>query len=141
MAVPGDPDSLEGAIREAQECHEPWLRKHNDLQKEGNIWMDNKGRLAIPSDQELQCRMMHAYHDGLTGHPGRDETAQKIAERFYWPGGRTWIKQYIKGCAICQQNKNLTHHPQMPLFKISVPENASPFTQIVMDLITGLPKS
>ena len=28
-----------------------------------------------------------------------------------------------------------------PLYKITVPDNAPPFTQIAMDLITGLPKS
>ena len=42
---------------------------------------------------------------------------------------------------MCQQNKNLTHKPCTPLYKITVPENAPPFTQITMDLITGLPKS
>ena len=52
---------------------------------------------------------MHAYHDRLSGHPGRDETIQKVLRRFYWPGARQWIEQYVKGCATCQQNKNLTH--------------------------------
>ena len=33
------------------------------------------------------------------------------------------------------------HKARTPLYKIMVPENAPPFTQIVMDLITGLPKS
>jgi hypothetical protein len=43
--------------------------------------------------------------------------------------------------ATCQQNKNLTHITKAPLYKIPVPENAPPFTQIMMDLITGLPPS
>ena len=51
------------------------------------------------------------------------------------------MEQYVKGCTVCQQNKNLTHRPRTPLYKITVPENAPPFTQIAMDLITGLPKS
>ena len=33
------------------------------------------------------------------------------------------------------------HKPHTPLYKIMVPENTPPFTQIVMDLIIGLPKS
>ena len=84
---------------------------------------------------------MHAYHDGLAAHPGRDETARKVLERFRWPGGRAWIEQYVKGCAVCQQNKNLTHKTKAPLFKITVPDGNPPFTQVAMDLITGLPKS
>ena len=42
---------------------------------------------------------------------------------------------------MCQQNKNLTHKPYTPLYKITVPENVPPFMQIAMDLIMGLPKS
>ena len=47
----------------------------------------------------------------------------------------------MKGCAVCQQNKNLTHQTHTPLYKITVPENVPPFTQVAMDLITGLPRS
>jgi len=84
---------------------------------------------------------MHAYHDGLAAHPGRDETARKVLDRFCWPGGHAWIEQYVKGCAICQQNKNLMHKTKPPLYKITVPYDNPPFSQVAMDLITGLPKS
>jgi len=84
---------------------------------------------------------MHAYHDGLTGHPGQDETTRKVLGKFSWPGAQQWIEQYVKGCAICQQNKNLTHRTHVPLYKITVPADAPPFTQVAMDLIMGLPKS
>ena len=50
-----------------------------------------------------------------------------------------WITDYIKGCAICQQNKNITHRKKTPLYGITVPLDARPFQQIAMDLITGLP--
>jgi transposase InsO family protein len=75
------------------------------------------------------------------GHLGRDETTRQIQEHYFWPQARGWIDQYIKGCATCQQNKNLTHRIKTLLYKITVPPNAPPFTQIAMDLITGLPKS
>ena len=84
---------------------------------------------------------MHAYHDGLVAHLGRDEMVRKVLDHFCWLGGQTWIEQYVKGCAICQQNKNLTHRTKAPLYKITVPANNPPFSQVAMDLITGLPKS
>lgn len=84
---------------------------------------------------------MHAYHNGLTSHLGHDETVRKVLKRFHWPWVKTWIKQYVKGCAICQQNKNLTHWTHIPLYKITVLDDALPFTQVAMDLIIGLPKS
>jgi hypothetical protein len=51
-----------------------------------------------------------------------------------------WIANYVKGCAICQQNKILTHWKKVPLYQITTAPEARPFQQIAMDLITGLPK-
>ncbi|SRR6266851_7609245 len=84
---------------------------------------------------------MHAYHNGLAVHPGRDEMARKVLNQFCWPGGQAWIEQYVKGCATCQQNKNLTHQVKVPQYKITVPCDVLPFSQVAIDLITGLPKS
>ena len=66
---------------------------------------------------------------------------RKIQCKYFWLGEKAWIMQYVKGCTMCQQNKNITHKAGTPLYKITVLDNAPPFTQIVMNLITGLPKS
>src|SRR6266852_9979857 len=50
-----------------------------------------------------------------------------------------WIADYIKGCAMCQQNKVQTHKKKVPLYHITTPETSMPFQQLAMDLITGLP--
>jgi transposase InsO family protein len=85
---------------------------------------------------------MNTWHEGsINGHPGRDETIRHINREYFWPGTRGWIMEYIKGCATCQQNKNLTHHIKTPMFRIPSTINAKPFSHIAMDLITGLPKS
>jgi hypothetical protein len=105
-------------------------------------WRNKEGRLVVPPDDALKRRILREYHDYWgTGHLGHDKTKRKIQNNYFWPLQRAWINQYIKGCATCQQNKNLTHITKTPLYKITVPENASPFTQIAMDLITGLPLS
>ena len=52
---------------------------------------------------------------------------------------KAWVADYVAGCATCQQNKNLTHRPRIPLYRITSPEDTLPFQQIGMDLITGLP--
>jgi hypothetical protein len=49
-----------------------------------------------------------------------------------------WIVQYVKGCAKCQQNKNLTKRTKVPLYRIPMPTDALPFQIIAMDLITQL---
>jgi Integrase zinc binding domain len=107
------------------------------------FWRDIKAhRLVIPPDQGLKRELMHSWHNGpLSGHPGRDKTIRKINREYFWPGARAWITEYIKGCATCQQNKNLTHRIKTPPFHIPSVINAKPFSHIAMDLITGLPKS
>ena len=85
---------------------------------------------------------MQVWHEGVTnGHPGRDETTQWVQENYHWPNARVWINEYIKGCTTCQQMKNLTHRKRPPAYPISVPTVPRPFTQVAMDLITGLPPS
>ncbi len=84
---------------------------------------------------------MTLVHDHPTaGHPGRDETIQKAAQIHSWVGMHQWISDYVKGCANCQQNKIITHRRKVPLYRITTNENALPFQQIAMDLITGLPQ-
>jgi Integrase zinc binding domain len=107
------------------------------------FWRDIKGRcLVIPPDQGLKCELMNIWHEGsINSHPGRDEMIRRINKEYFWPGARTWITEYIKGCATCQQNKNLTHHIKIPMFQIPSSISTKPFSHIAMDLITGLPKS
>ncbi len=100
------------------------------------------GQISISTPSETQKRdLMTLVHDHPTaGHPRRDETLQQAQNQLVWKGMKTWIADYITGCAICQQNKNLTHRPRIPLYHITTPEDSLPFQQIAMDLITGLPK-
>jgi hypothetical protein len=115
---------------------------------------DNKNITIIPASrcsaatttegysEEDKRQLMNWTHDhGTAGHPGRDETIRKTRAVTQWPGMNTWITDYVRGCATCQQNKINTHRPRVPLYRITVPENALPFQQIAMDLITGLPLS
>ncbi len=93
----------------------------------------------IPDSSKMN--LMTLIHDHPTaGHPGRDETIQKATEILPWTGMRQWIADYVKGCAICQQNKIMTHKRKTPLYRITTKEGTLPFQQIVMDLITGLPQ-
>ena len=144
------PGSLEDHIQRNQQQHrlvmEAWELKglvECIVTGTQTMWKDiQKGRLAVPPDNDIHRRIMDIWHEGaIGGYPGQDETTRRINEHYYWPGARAWIADYVKGCAMCQQNKNLTTRRKTPLYRISVPENPTPFTHIAMDLITGLPKS
>src|SRR6266478_1829385 len=94
----------------------------------------------IPLLSELSKRnLMTLIHDHpMAGHPGRDKTIRKAAETLPWTGMCQWIADYVKGCAICQQNKIMTHKKKIPLYHITTKEGTLPFQQIAMDLIMGL---
>jgi len=132
---------LHSKIHEAQKQHratlEEWKLIHSI--EELDEWVKEEC-LVIPPEETLKREILQLLHDAPTaGHPGRDETFTQVSNIYWWPGMRTSVTEYIAGCAICQQNKNVTHRKRTPLYRIPPPENALPFQQIALDLITGLP--
>jgi len=69
-----------------------------------------EGKLAVPPNLTIKHEIMRVVHEGLiTGHPGRDETIAQTQRNYWWPDLQAWIMEYVQGCAICQQNKIITH--------------------------------
>jgi Integrase zinc binding domain/RNase H-like domain found in reverse transcriptase len=87
--------------------------------------MNLEGKIKVPNLNEIKRGIMRLVHDLPTaGHPGRDETLRKMQEHYYWPHMKEWITDYVKGCAICQQNKILTHQRKTPVYCIPTEPNA-----------------
>ena len=73
------------------------------------LW-HHQGRVVIPPDEPLRRDILYRHNGRPTmGHPGRDETIRKVKQTFWWPAMNDWVTAYVKGCASCQQNKNLTY--------------------------------
>jgi hypothetical protein len=101
-----------------------------------------KDRIAIPNDKGLKREILQFHHDRPTaGHPGRDVTTHTLGTIFWWPRMGDWIANYVKGCAHCQQAKNLTRKRKTPLYRIPTTPTTKPFQTVALDLITQLPKS
>ena len=99
-----------------------------------------KGQVIIPNVKEVKRVIVSKAHDTPTaGHPGRDETLQKVQQNYWWIGMKKWISDYVKGCAICQQTKVQTHKRHVPTYQIPTAPHTLPFQTVAMDLITGLP--
>src|SRR5271155_6092628 len=99
-----------------------------------------KGKNYVPMDLKLRWDIVKLHHDHETaGHPGELETFNSVTKHFWWPGIRTFVKNYVKGCGICQQFK-IDRSPSKPAFQpIKGAKSTRPFTQCSMDLITDLP--
>jgi hypothetical protein len=92
-----------------------------------------------PSPKEQQTLMMWAHNHPMAGHPGRDEMIRRVRQHRQWQGMNAWIMNYVKGCAVCQQNKIITHKACVPAYCIPTGDHTLPFQQVAMNLISGLP--
>ena len=60
-------------------------------------------QLVLP--QQCRSTMLDLAHRiPLAGHLGRDKTAQRIMQRFYWPTLYSDVAQLVRTCAVCQKH-------------------------------------
>jgi hypothetical protein len=99
-----------------------------------------KQKQYVPKDQELLRDILKLFHDHKTaGHPGELETYNSVKQHYWWPGLRIFVKNYVKGCGICQQFK-IDQNPSHPSFiLVEGAISTRPFAHCSMDLITDLP--
>ena len=99
-------------------------------------------KLYIPDNRDLKQTILKLSHDVPTrGHPGIFKTTYIVRQQYWWPGLTVFVKNYINGCAQCQQMKINTHPTAPPLNPIPADPNALPFQSVSMDFITDLPES
>lgn len=81
---------------------------------------------------------MRELHDAPTaGYLGLERTVRKFSERFYFPGMRKYIPDYIKSCEKCQKYKPSNLKPVGPL---QTPVENQRFEVSAMDLFGPLPE-
>ena len=100
-------------------------------------WND---RLCIPDDTKLRTQLIRECHDAsISGHLGRDKTAEQLKRRFYWVGMDEEIRKYVISCDTCQRNKSSQQSPLGLLKPLPIPPR--PWHTWSLDLITALPRS
>ena len=106
------------------------------LFEDGHLYF--KGWMYILLD--AHHTLISSLHSSSTlGHAGRFCTKTFLKRDFWWPGLATYVNKFIKGCAVCQQNKVNTHPVCPPLNPIPT-LSSLPFKQLSVDLITDLPE-
>ena len=100
-------------------------------------------RKTFLADDPLTRReILRTLHDSLiAGHPGIANTWELVRKYYEGPRLCQFIKEYVKGCACCQESKTNVHRSKAPLQRFDTPVKDGPFQYISMDLITDLPKS
>lgn len=65
---------------------------------------EDEAQLCIPTANRIE--ILQQYHDSPTGgHYGADKTFEKIAMKYYWPGMRRYVSDYVRSCIPCQKYK------------------------------------
>ena len=135
--------ALDALVEESQEEDQKdfeRLQRTHGWSKENGFWIKDE-RLAVLSEY-VKGQILKEHHDHpVAGHPGAATTYFSVRTKYWWPNLKGWVRQYVKGCAVCQQNKANTRPSKPPLYPITPKENAHPFETIAMDWITKLPPS
>lgn len=80
---------------------------------------------------------VQASHDGsVREHPGRAKILQLVQARFYFPGMRHAVEEYVRRCTICRRNKHDRHALYGLLKPLQIPTR--PWQFVAMDFIVIL---
>lgn len=101
------------------------------------LW--RKGKLVIGPDNTLRRELLELMHSStIGGHSGIHAMTQRLLSLVYWKGTIKDIRQFIRLCPTCQQNKSETIANSSLLQPLQVP--AGIFTYVTKDFISGFPK-
>jgi hypothetical protein len=109
-------------------------------QTDGRNILFYKGKNYIPRNLDLRRDIVKTFHDHQTaGHPGELGTYNAVRQHYWWPGLKTFVKNYVQGCGTCQQFK-IDRTPSKPTYiPTEGARSTRPFANCSMDLITDLP--
>jgi len=81
-----------------------------------------KNRCYVPDSLVLRQNVVQKYHNTVSaGHPGCLSTQILVQRDYWWLGIATFIRNYVDGCAVCQQHK-INRHPICPPLQPISPE-------------------
>ena len=91
-------------------------------------------------DDLAVCRRIVADHHDTTvaEHPGILATTRSVRLSYYWPGLQQFVRNYVNGCAICQQFKVSTRPTKPSLHPIPSGSHRL-FGSLGIDFMTDLP--
>ena len=96
--------------------------------------------LVVPDVPELKRMILHELHDAnYASHVGSHRTIHSVQRMYWWPGMHTAIREYVRGCKVCQQDKHLQRQPAGKLVPLPVPEAS--WDCVTADRISNLPKT
>ncbi|KAF8750559.1 reverse transcriptase [Rhizoctonia solani] len=97
-----------------------------------------EGKLVVPDSETLKERLLKEFHDSpLAGHPGQQRTLELLSRNYWWPGMKSFSKEWVECCPTCQANCR-AHALVIALKPLKFP---LPFPHHFLQLYHRFPKS
>ncbi|WVZ94013.1 hypothetical protein U9M48_039957 [Paspalum notatum var. saurae] len=104
----------------------------------GTLWYKN--RICVPNVDSIRKLILSEAHDtAYSIHPGSTKMYYDLKERFWWPGTKRAVAEYVVVCDTCQRVKAEHQRPVGLLQPLKIPEWK--WEEITMDFIVGLPRT
>ena len=96
--------------------------------------------LVVPDIPGLKRTILHELHDAnYAGHVGSHRIIRSVQRMCWWPGMHTAIREYLRGCKVCQQDQHLQRQPAGKLVPLPLPEVS--WDCVTADYVTNLPQT
>jgi hypothetical protein len=69
-----------------------------------------KGRTLLPAESPLWPQVLEQSHT-MGCHEGSEKTLHRFRATFFNPQARRRVREFVKGCLVCQRNKTEHLHP------------------------------
>jgi hypothetical protein len=142
IVAPALMDDIRLAAVSDEAYYKPLLEKadHLGLVVRDGLLYSAAGLLYIPKDDAVRSTLMREVHDAPTGgHLGREKTYSRLTEWVYWQGVYHDVRDYVRSCVSCAQNKASNRTAADLLHPLPIP--ARRWETISMDFVGPLPKT
>jgi hypothetical protein len=95
-----------------------------------------QGHAFLPDESTLWTQILDHAH--TMGHEGGEKALNRFRSSFYSPSARRRVREFVRGCPMCQRNKTEHLHPAGLLQPLPVPRQV--WDDIAMHFIEGFPK-
>ena len=95
------------------------------------------GEVAVPPPEDRLGIISEAHDSTIGGHKGVAKMYHRVRERFFWPGIKEDIAEYVRTCESCQRKKLVRVKTKKPMKITTTPNKA--FEVLEMDIVGLLP--
>jgi len=93
-------------------------------------------RVFVPEGSSLWPQLLRDAHEA--GHEGAQKTLHRLRASFYHSRLHQMVRNFVRGCPVCQRNKTEHLHSAGLLQPLPVP--TSIWSDIAMDFVEGFPR-